>query len=784
MTPIPPLLAFGFGNLAMLGWLAAAAAPLLIHLWSRHRFREVDWAAIQFLLAAMRKNARRLQLQQWLLLAVRTLMILLVVLAVAEPYGSSLSAGSSASAPAHKILVIDSSYSMAYIPQADDLSSRAAEQSATHFARAKQLAAELIRDSSSADAFTVIVLADPARTVLGREVVDPAAVADQVLSLSQSQTGADLAATLDLVAEALQRNADDPRGLERQEVYFFTDLQRTTWAPGSRADADNQDSALKDRIAALASQAALVVVDVGTPHAANLVVTQIDADEPFITIGREVAISATLHQFGDQPRSQCVVELSVDDQPVGEQTIDVPAGGEANVHFTHRFNSPGSHALVLRAADDELPIDNSRFLAVPVKERLQVLCVAGREGAAKYVASALNPDPTANSAIEPVIVTEGDLEELELADFDCIFLCNVAQLTAGEAERLTRYAAAGGGIVIFLGDHVISDQYNALHQHSPAILAGSGHSPQDGAAISSDIPLLPAHLGPVTATTTFGIDPLDYRHPIVAPFRGRERAGLLTTPINRYFKLETPPNRADAEIAAALPGGDPLIVAAPLGRGRTIVVATDGSLTSVDPATGEPWTTWPTWPSFLPIVRELLAYTSGGRNEQMQQPIGATLGGRESFSTGGIVSRSESPVEKESRPPGAATSTAANLQIVRPDGRTEPLSVRSTPEGWQWSYDKTDTSGIYTLRGVRTDAPQQFAINVDTSEGDLTKANAAALPPELLVRDTWQTAARGLAQSAAGLSPRSAWNLPLLWTALALLFVESFLAWQFGRGTA
>src|SRR5437773_1269925 len=107
------LLAFGFGNLAMLGWLAAAAAPLLIHLWSRHRFRESPWAAMQFLLAAMRKNARRLQLQQWLLLAVRTLIILLVVLAVAEPYGEQLLAGGSA-APVHKILVIDGSYSMAY----------------------------------------------------------------------------------------------------------------------------------------------------------------------------------------------------------------------------------------------------------------------------------------------------------------------------------------------------------------------------------------------------------------------------------------------------------------------------------------------------------------------------------------------------------------------------------------------------------------------------------------------------------------------------------------------
>ena len=75
-------------------WLArAAAAPLLIHLWSRQQYREAPWAAMQFLLAAMRKNSRRLQLQQWLLIAIRTLIIILVVLAVAEPYGDQLLAG-------------------------------------------------------------------------------------------------------------------------------------------------------------------------------------------------------------------------------------------------------------------------------------------------------------------------------------------------------------------------------------------------------------------------------------------------------------------------------------------------------------------------------------------------------------------------------------------------------------------------------------------------------------------------------------------------------------------
>ena len=65
----------------MLVWLSMAAAPILIHLWNRRKFREESWAAIEFLLAAMKKNSRRIQIEQLILLAIRTLIVVLVVTA-------------------------------------------------------------------------------------------------------------------------------------------------------------------------------------------------------------------------------------------------------------------------------------------------------------------------------------------------------------------------------------------------------------------------------------------------------------------------------------------------------------------------------------------------------------------------------------------------------------------------------------------------------------------------------------------------------------------------------
>ena len=174
---------------------------------------------MQFLLAAMRKNARRMQLQQWLLLAVRTLIIVLVVLAVAEPYGARPVAGGTTAAPLHKVLVIDGSYSMAY-PRVDN----------THFARAKQLAAELVRRQPQADAFTVILMADPAKTIVGREVVDPAAVATQIrVAAAIACRRRPRRHARPGCRSAAERQRQRPPRPEPQEVYFFTDLQRSTW---------------------------------------------------------------------------------------------------------------------------------------------------------------------------------------------------------------------------------------------------------------------------------------------------------------------------------------------------------------------------------------------------------------------------------------------------------------------------------------------------------------------------------------------------------------------------
>ncbi len=109
---LPFFWALGFANAPLLYALAAAGVPVLIHLLNRRKYREVPWAAMRFLL--WRRFARTAggcvssNGYCWL---IRTLVVLLVVSAMAKPFLESFGA-IIAGNRTHKVIVIDGSLSM------------------------------------------------------------------------------------------------------------------------------------------------------------------------------------------------------------------------------------------------------------------------------------------------------------------------------------------------------------------------------------------------------------------------------------------------------------------------------------------------------------------------------------------------------------------------------------------------------------------------------------------------------------------------------------------------
>ena len=103
-----------FLTIPLMFWLGliAIASPIIIHLLNRRRFKIVDWAAMEFLLNANKKNRRRIQLENIILLILRCIAIFLLGFLLARPFFPNDVAFLGENQQFERIVVLDDSFSM------------------------------------------------------------------------------------------------------------------------------------------------------------------------------------------------------------------------------------------------------------------------------------------------------------------------------------------------------------------------------------------------------------------------------------------------------------------------------------------------------------------------------------------------------------------------------------------------------------------------------------------------------------------------------------------------
>ena len=724
----PPLLwALGFANPLLLYALGAAAIPLVIHLLNRRKWKEVSWAAMRFLLAAIRKNRRRIRVEQWLLLAIRTLIVLLVVMAMAKPFLETFGAVI-AGRRTHRVIVLDASLSMGY--KSGDLS---------RFDQAKALAAQLVKDSRRGDAISVVLMGAPPRVVIGDPSPNLIEVKKEIDELAMTHGSVDLTATFEAVDRVL-----DVSTIAQKEVLFLTDLQAASWRPPVE-----QTDGLKRVLARLeARRGRSVVIDLGKPGGENRAVTDLKLEAPVVTVGATVLVQATLHNFGANRSDGTRARLTVDSRLGPEEPLDLNPREDAQVVFRQQFTTQGDHLLEVSIDDDPLVLDNHRWLVVPVRESLGVLLVDGSfksepyQAETDYLAQALSPSEESPGQPRPIkveVVAESQLSRRDLAPYDTVVLCNVAQFTPPEVSALDDYLKQGGGVVVFLGDLVVADNYNRL-------LYADGKG------------LLPAEIGPIRGDAAkkeagFLFNPLGFRHPIVSLYRGEESpvtSGLTQALTWQYHRLVVPKG-SPAAVALAFDNGDPAIVEFARHRGKVVLIATSADTD---------WTSWPIHKSYPPVMQEIVLRASAGRLSERNIKVGRPYD--QSF-------------------PG--TGAAAPVTVVVPGG--QPVSTKLQPAGGisQLHFEQTDLSGPYQVRiGPPLPLESSFAANTDPAESDLTKLDKTALAEAL---PGWNflylTNSKELTEDASGVGRRGELHRPFLYGVLILLLLESVLAWKFGH---
>lgn len=176
--------------------LGCVAAPVVIHLLFRRRTRPLEWGAMRFVLEAFRRQRKRMRLEQFLILAARTLAVLLLALAVGRPMFAGDSVLQSRT-PRDLVLVVDNA-----------LTSQSRVGEATELEANKGEALRLLEslDAARGDRAALITLGAPAEKLATPLTTELAGLRRALDSIEPAESAADVSGALAIARDLLGRD--------------------------------------------------------------------------------------------------------------------------------------------------------------------------------------------------------------------------------------------------------------------------------------------------------------------------------------------------------------------------------------------------------------------------------------------------------------------------------------------------------------------------------------------------------------------------------------------------
>ncbi len=735
------LIGLAFLHPLVLWALPLAAVPIIIHLLNRRRFDTRRWAAMEFLLRAMQRNRRRLRMEQWLILLLRTLAVLLLVLLVARPQWSG---GAFGGASTHHIVVLDASASMAHSSGADsawdrgtavieDLSSRLAGTASGDFVT-------LMRSDRLDTPLLALAPVGPDLPRRAREALGGGGPSD---------LGLDVPALLEGLTAAAEAAADVAPQVEHVLV---TDLRHSDWLGPQGELVPSVSNWLTELDP---ERARWMVLDVGSPDARNLAITAVRLDGRTCVAGLPARIAVDVTNHGPESASPTEVTVEVGPSRFAIPVPEILAGDTVTVRFEQTFRTAGWHGIRCALPMDRYPSDDARSLAFEARRAARVLVVDGdpatepEDAESFFVAVALDPGGDGSSGVEARVVADHEFEALpesDLVEHDLVWICNVERISPDLVARLESYVDAGGGLVIWLGDRVDLGAW-----HETMWREGDGLLPLPLVEVDGDL------------DTPRGIHLAADDHPLFD--RATDSLRLMFAELCLVGRFVTMEDRADAPIQRLLRVGTadgPLLMAAHSRGDR------GGSVHVVGTSADAAWTNLPAQFVF-PILADRLVQTAA-----RAQDVGARdLRPDATFVVDVDPARHRPDVEVRARDGSGDVFTFAAL----PDRGTEV----DVPMVQLHGLGLFDVVRALHSGGQETET---LARNALVAEGDLEPAGAsavtAAVPEELRGVVRVREVSSGEAPVDDGVRGASTWRLLGALLLLGLL-AETVLAWRFGR---
>ncbi len=492
--------------------LLALGIPIAIHLIRRDTRDPVQFPSFMFLDKVPQKRNEKRRIHRWPLFLLRSLAVLLLVLAFARPF---LDRGEAASVLATSgdrevVVLLDRSYSMALGDRWD---------------RAVAAATEVVDGLSGGDRGTVVFFDSGAETT-SESTTDRNVLRTALRNADPGPRTTRYAPALRYAARILSSSP-----LPRHELVVISDFQRGGW------DADGGETASL-RIPQGTSISTVSVSD--AESGVNLSIESADFERESVAGRERVTVTARLTSNG-VVSGEVPMVLEVDGREIETRTVTFGEGNSATISFAAlTLPEEGITRGTLRIPEDQLPPDNTFHFVLSSDQRIPVLVIEGAGSSSYFLERALSIGGT--PGFRPEIRRGGELRAVDLQSSPVVILNQTPFPSGVQGDRLREYIQQGGGVVMLLGTN----------------------SPGDWSGV------LPNIAGPVDRSRDGGITLgyVDLGHPVFEAFAG-PRSGDFSSA--RFYRYRPLPSDAFPRVLARFGDGGAALAERPVGNGRILL---------------------------------------------------------------------------------------------------------------------------------------------------------------------------------------------------------------------
>ncbi len=405
----------GFLNPWFLAGLAAIGLPVYIHLLRRHIVPPLPFSSLMFFERGTQSSTRHRRLRYLLLFSLRTALLLLLVLAFANPF-IRLSADSVNSRLL--LIVVDNSFSM---------------KAGSRFAEAKQAALQVLASRPRSQRAEVMALGGRL-AILTQPIQDEGALRSAVESIQPGDSRANLGELAHGV-RALVESVRTP-----VELHLFSDMQKTGM-PANFADIE------------LPANVSVVLHPVGAAATPNWTVEGVnapaqlaDAKDP-----KKSRVQAVIAGYGT-PAASRTVSLVVNGNTVATRKVDIPPDGRATVEFPLLDVPYGLNRCALKIdSADGFPADDVSVFSVKRADPERVLFVHQASDARSplYFGAALAAASQASFTLQSIDSEKS--ADIDPAKYAFVVLSDAIALPSIFENALMRYVRGGGSVLIAAG---------------------------------------------------------------------------------------------------------------------------------------------------------------------------------------------------------------------------------------------------------------------------------------------------------------------------------------------